>query len=502
MYVLTNAQMREADEYTIKNLGVSAFELMERAGRAIADKAQQMAKNGEVLCVCGGGNNGGDGFVCARELKKRGYEVIVVCFAEKKSEQCESNYQAFIKDGGAVEPTFPQRKFALVVDCLLGTGFSGEPRKEYARAIEKINEYKRQGAKILSADIPSGVGDNGISYGVAVRADETVCLGEYKAGAFLNDGIDFSGKVSRVDIGIRLPKNESEYAIKIERERVAKRLPKRRRNTHKGNYGKAAIVAGSAKYSGAAYLSALSCLRAGAGYTALFVPQKLLSAFMLKIPEALLFSINEGDRYAFNEENMRALLNFDAVAFGMGMGASDEVAHGAVWLMENYTGKLILDADALNSLAQYHLDEIEKLFANKKCEVVLTPHIKEFSRLCKKTVQEILSDGLFTHKDFAKKCGCTILLKNAVSLISDGNALAMNVTGTAGQAKGGSGDVLSGVIAGLCAQGLSVFEGAMAGAYLVGKSAEISAQTRGEYSLIATDIIDGLGKAFLALHHE
>ena len=500
MYILNNAQMREADEYTVYNLGVPAGELMERAGRALANKAEEMAQKGAVLCVCGGGNNGGDGFVCARELKTRGYEVSVVCFAKNKSELCESNLQLFIKGGGAVYPNFPKGAFALVVDCLLGTGFTGALREEYDETIKRINEYKRRGAKILSADIPSGVCDNGTVCKNAVRADETLCIGEYKSGVFLNDGIDFSGKVSRVDIGISLPKQKDEYAIKIERETVATQLKQRRRNTHKGSYGKAAIVAGSVQYSGAAYLSTLSCLRAGAGYTALFLPKKLLSTFMLKIPEALLFSISDGGRYAFNAKKMRELLSFDAVAFGMGMGVNKDVARGAVWLIENYTGKLILDADALNSLAQYHGDEIEKLFANKKCEVALTPHIKEFSRLCKKSVEDVLSGGLFTHHDFAKECGCTVVLKNAVSLISDGKRLAVNVTGTAGQAKAGSGDVLSGVITGLCAQGLSVFDGGIAGAYLVGKSAEISAQTQGDYSLLATDVIEGLGKAFLFLY--
>ena len=279
--------------------------------------------------------------------------------------------------------------------------------------------------------------------------------------------------------------------------KVAAVLPKRKRNSHKGDYGKAAIVAGSLAYTGAAYLSAAACLRSGAGYTTLFVPSGILPYYILKSPEILLKSSNEGTVYAFNEEIMGQVCEYNAVAYGMGMGVSQEVADGAAYLLRCYLGKLILDADGLNSLAAYKKSELAHLLKNAKCDVVLTPHIKEFSRITGLSVEEILSADLQNAQAFANENSVTILLKNAATIVTDGAKTAVNFTGNSGQAKGGSGDVLSGVIAGLCVQGASGFDGACAGAFLCGKAAEIAVETIGEYSLTASDCIEKLGKAFL-----
>ena len=192
---------------------------------------------------------------------------------------------------------------------------------------------------------------------------------------------------------------------------------------------------------------------------------------------------------------MEELLAYDSIAYGMGMGVSRQVADGAVWLIENFSGKLILDADALNSLAKYC--SLSDVFSRKKGDVLLTPHVKEFSRLCKKSVEEILANGLNAAKEFALRHGVTVLLKNAVSVIENGEKSCVNERGTAGQAKGGTGDVLSGVIAGLCASGRSAFDGACAGAYIVGLAAELAGEKISEYSHTATDLIAYLGASFL-----
>ena len=278
---------------------------------------------------------------------------------------------------------------------------------------------------------------------------------------------------------------------------VFSRIPKRKRDSHKGDYGRAAIVAGSLEYTGAAYLATAACLRAGAGYTTLCVPKEILPYYILKAPEALLKSTNEGSRYAFNESFMQELLSYDSVAYGMGMGVSADVQKGAAYLLKNYTGKLILDADGLNSLATLEEKEREELFVDAKCDVLLTPHVKEFSRLAGVPVQEILQDTAKAAQAFAQKCGVSVLLKGARSVITDGARVAVNTAGCSGQAKGGSGDVLSGVIAGLCAMGGAAFDGGCAGAYIAGKAAEIACENTGEYSLTATDVIHALGKAFL-----
>ena len=292
---------------------------------------------------------------------------------------------------------------------------------------------------------------------------------------------------------------EEQKNLLLTDKRVLAILPKRQRNSHKGNYGKAAIVAGSIEYTGAAYLSAAACLRSGAGYTALFVPSKILPYYILKAPEILLKSSNEGSRYALNEESMAQICEYDAVAYGMGMGIFSAVAEGAAYLLSKYKGKLILDADALNSLSAYKKEELSTLFKNAKCEVVCTPHGKEFARLSGVSLEEILKDGLQAAQSFAKANSVALLLKNAASVITNGTQTAVNITGNSGQAKAGSGDVLSGVIAGLCAQGATCFDGACAGAFLCGRAAEIGAKAKGEYSLTANDCIESLGEAFLSL---
>ena len=497
-YVLTNAQMRAADEYTIQTKNVPSLTLMERAAEKLFAVAKTMLRAGEkALCVCGGGNNGGDGFALARKLNAYGLETHAVFFAERATSENDTQRKSFLLSGGVLLKEVPKSGYALVVDCLLGTGFKGELREEYASAITAINALKAQGAKVLSADIPSGVnGDNGMVAEVAVRADTTLCLGEYKRGVFLNDGIDYAGIALRADIGINLPKTK--YVYWIDKKSVRDVLPVRKRNSHKGTYKKAAIVAGSEQYSGAAYLSTAACLRSGVGYTTLFTPKTVLLQSIWKAPEALLKSLNDGGRVAFNEETFREILSYECVAYGMGLGVTQDVARGAEFLLKEYTGRLVLDADALNALSALGVNT-DALFVNKKCDVAITPHVKEFSRLTGQSVEEILQSPIESAETLARRWKVTVLLKNAVSVITNGKETALCSAGNAGQAKGGSGDVLSGLAAGLCAWGKDVFSAVKTAAYLSGKAAEIAAKTVGEYALTATDCISALGAAFLSV---
>ncbi len=491
-YVLTNEEMRLADKYAIETLGTPSLTLMEKAGVALAEKTANLA-DGEALCLCGGGNNGGDGFVCARILKNKGFSVDVVCVAEKYSADCLAKKTEWENCGGKTLSAIPQKDYAVVVDCLYGTGFHGRLQGEDEKLVLQANTLKRRGVKVLSADIPSGVnGKNGKVEGAAICADETLCIGEIKTGVLLGDGIDCAGRILRADIGIVLPKNQ--YAVLTDEEVARTILPKRKRNSHKGSYGRGAIVAGSEAYTGAAYLSAVACLRSGVGYTTLYTPKDILPHYILKAPEILLRASNEGGRYVFNEEIMKELLPYESIAYGMGMGASKEVFKGLKWLIENYEGKLVVDADGLNSLATYGDSSV---FAKKKCEIILTPHIKEFARLSGLPVEEILEDSIRAAREYAKKHGVTVLLKNAVSVITNGEEVFLNSTGTSGQAKGGSGDVLSGVIAGLSASGVTPFRAGILGAYLVGRSAEIAEKLVGDYSMTATDLVNYLPQAFL-----
>ena len=503
-YLLTNAQMKNADLYTINTLKTPSLTLMERAGNALANEVERtLDLHGKrirvkVLCVCGGGNNGGDGFVCARLLRERGIDAEVVFFAQKTSEECEINKQKYLENGGKIFEKVPNIDYALVVDCLLGTGFHGTLLGKMEETVQAINALKTRGAKIISADIPSGVdGTSGQVCGEAVRADKTLCIGERKIGCYLSSGIDYSGEILCEDIGISLP-NEN-YTYLIENEQISKLLPKRKRNSHKGSYGKCAVVAGSIDYSGAGYLVAKACMRAGAGYTTLFLPKELIKPFMLRLPEALLIELNDGGRVSFNEKSFARLLSYDSVAYGSGLGVSEDVAMGARWLLEHYTGKLVLDADALNSLAKFGF---ENAFINKKCEVLITPHLKEFSRLCRKDMQSLMTNGIEHAQSFVKEHGVTVLLKNAVSLITNGNESCLQMRGNAGLAKAGSGDVLTGIATALMANGLDALNSAKASSYILGISAELFCKENDERSMLATDAIETIGKAILTITED
>lgn len=495
--LLTNIEMREADRYTIERLGVPSAVLMERAGGALADEAVALLPKGKILCVCGGGNNGGDGFVCARLLRAAQRECDVFCLAEKFSFDCLENKKKWLAIGGEIL-TEIGTEYGLIVDCLYGTGFHGVLSGQDLKTVRTINALHDNGVLVLSADIPSGVnGDNGLAVGECIRADVTLCIGEIKTGALFGDGIECCGKTKRVDIGISLPKTS--YAQSMEDKDIFALLPKRSRNTNKGSYGRAAVVGGGMQYTGAAYLAGAACLRSGVGYTTLYTPSSCLPYYILKSPEMLLKSTNDGGMYEFNLLNMSDMLTLDSIAYGVGMGVSKDVFLGLEYLICGYAGKLIVDADGLNSLAKYGTNESVKHFQNKKCDVLFTPHVKECARLLKKDVSDILAAPMESALALSKKYGVCVLLKNAVSVLTDGERVVLNTTGNSGQAKGGSGDVLSGLIAGLCGEGLSTYRAAVVGAYLAGRAAELATAKLSEYATLPSDIIAHLGEAFLSL---
>ena len=188
-YVLTNAQMRDADAYTINSKNISSLSLMEKAGKALAEEAQKIAPHGKILCLCGGGNNGGDGFVCARYLYLAGREVETVFFAQKATDECQINRSEYEMLGGKLKPRIPQERYTLIIDCLFGTGFHGELTGAFADVAKQVLQMRANGTRVLSADIPSGInGDNGFAAKLAIHADTTLCFGELKAGVYMGNG--------------------------------------------------------------------------------------------------------------------------------------------------------------------------------------------------------------------------------------------------------------------------------------------------------------------------
>ena len=459
--------MRKADEYTIKELGVPEEVLVERAGDALANEISKRYLGGRVLFCVGKGNNGADGKVACRILsQEHGFNTQL----------CEVYNGDF---------SLLKNKYDIIVDCIFGTGLNKPVEGKYKECIELINKSH---ARVISCDIPSGLnGDNGRVMGVAVKANVTVAIQEFKLGHFLNDGIDYCGEVVCRDIGISVW--EEQFACRIEEKDCKKFFPPRERNVNKGNFGKVTIFGGSKNFSGSVLLSttALLALKMGTGYSNLAIPNSMYNAYMGLVPECTFTPIKDDDgSIIFDEDSLKSLLKYDSIAIGMGMGKSKQVYKTLCYLLKNYSGKLVIDADGLNSLAEYGKD----VLLDKKCTVILTPHIGEFVRLVNVDKTAVLCDITCYAKNFAAQYGVVLLLKSATSVITDGNQVFINTTGSSCMAKGGSGDVLSGIVAGLVARSTEpCLETVSVASYLFGKAGELAEKDQNVYTPTATDLV-------------
>lgn len=470
--ILSVKEMRACDDYTINTLGIPEESLIERAGVAVADEIKKRFKGGRVLVCTGKGNNGEDGKITAKVLSLLHVFSVSVFNIEV----------GFFK--------IFEKRFDIIVDCLFGTGLNRDVDGKYKTAIEKINE---SGAFVISCDIPSGInGDNGRVMGVAVKANLTVAIQEFKLGHFLNDGIDYSGEVVARDIGISV---WTDTCVKRITDKDASILfPKLSRNVHKGKFGKAVVIGGSKKYSGSVFLSksALTAYKTGAGYSAVAVPDCLFGDLCGEDPECILISLpSDGNGIVFDENALKQLFIYDSIAIGPGVGVSEEIYKCVKFLIENYNGRLLIDADGLNVLSAFG----KEILKNKSCDITLTPHIGEFLRLSGLEKEEILNDPISVAQSFAREYGVTLLLKNAVSVITDGKETIINVTGDSGMAKGGSGDVLTGLTAGMLLKEEESVVCVSVAAYLFGKAGELAAKENGSYCMTATDIINAIPKA-------
>ncbi len=467
--LLSVEQMRDADEFTINNLGLSSEILIERAATAVVGEIKKRLYGGRVLVCIGKGNNGKDGELIAKMLSAlHGFTV------------------ATMNVSNGIFKMF-EKRFDIIVDCIFGTGLNREVEGKFKTAIEKINE---SGAYVVSCDIASGLnGNTGKVMGVAVKANLTVAIQEYKIGHFLNDGPDYSGEIVAKDIGISIWGDD--FVKRLNDKDVVKYFEKRARNVHKGSFGKCAIIGGSKNYVGSAVLSmnALCALKMGNGYANIAVPDCIFGICAGINPECTMTVLpDDGNNIVFDQNIFTKLLGYNSIAIGMGMGVSEENYKTIKFLLDNYTGRLIIDADGLNTLSEYGVE----ILKNKKCEVVLTPHIGEFSRLIKADKSVVLDQTIALSKDFAREYGVILILKSAVSVITDGKEVYLNTTGNSGMAKAGSGDVLSGITAGLLAKNFDAFDLSVASSYIFGRAGEYAVLKSNEYTVTATDIIKAL----------
>ena len=467
--VLSSYESRLSDENTVKGGNVTVSDLVSRAGKAVTEEILKRFSGGKVLVVIGKGNNGEDGKVIADLLSQNKN------FSVNKAENL----------------SLPQGEFDIIVDCLFGTGLNRAVTGEYENIIHYINRSK---AFIISVDIPSGLSaDSGKVLGIAVKADLTVVIQNYKLGHFLNEGIDFCGETVVKEIGIKKPET---YANILERHDLTQLFIKPKRNVNKGSFKKAAIIGGSKTYSGSAVLaiSALAAFKTGLGYANIAVPDCVFPAIAGKAPECTVTLLkDDGNGIKFYEEDIIPLFKYDSLAVGLGMGATEETYKLIKFILKNYSGKVLIDADGLNSLAFFGKEILKE---KRNCQVVLTPHIAEFARLNNTDKKEVVSGGVNLAKTFAKEYGVVLVLKSAVSVITDGNTTFLNVTGTPAMAKAGSGDVLSGFAAGMLAREENPVLAAAYGCYLFGRAGEIAEETHGNtFTVTATDLITALPKA-------
>ena len=472
--VLSVYQMQQADKFTIEKLGIGEDELVKRAGEAVADVIKKYYFGGRVLVCVGKGNNGKDGLVVAEILSKtHGFSVSV--FNTETS-----LYKVF------------EKEYDIVIDCLFGTGLNRQVEEKYAQIINKINSLK---AVKIACDIPSGInGDTGEIMGVAVKADMTIAIQEYKLGHFLGDGIDYCGQLVCKDIGISV----WEYNVvkRVGKKEVKNLFKPRKRNVNKGTFGKTSIVGGSQDFSGSVVLStnAVSALKSGVGYTYLVVPKTLYIAYVGKIPECILIALDT-DCEDVDISSLNKVINCNSIAVGMGMTASESTYKVIEYLLKNYTGTLIIDADGLNVLSKYG----KECLKHKKCNVVLTPHLGEFARLVGKERKEINKNIVNISMQFAKEYNVVLAVKSAVSLITDGKETFINTSGCSGMAKAGSGDALSGLLAGVLAQNDACVENVASVLYLFGKAGELAQKKGSEYTITATDIIEQFANVIKSL---
>lgn len=512
MKLATAAQMRELDRQAIEERGIPSIDLMERAAEGVAQAALNLLPDRPSKCraavFCGAGNNGGDGIAAARMLFLAGvkvrvflvgkYEKLTPDALEETGRLSECGVELEPFDPDASEQTAWARKSHVLIDAVFGVGLSREiaPDSVFASAIHLMNECR---GKVVAADIASGVeADTGRVLGCAVRADRTVTFTLKKAGQAVGDGALLSGEVEVRDIGIPadLEKKLVCPVQTVEADFVKAALPPRKPDGHKGDFGKLLVVGGAVGYTGAPYLTASAAVRSGCGLVYLGVPEGVWAVEAAKCASAMPFSLPEKHdmlSYKALQKIEERLTACDVLALGPGLGRSEQVTRLVCDLLRRTEKPVVLDADGINALAG-HIDVLDQ---RRGRITILTPHDGEFARIGGDLSQ---SGRVRAAREFAAAHGCVLVLKGhrTVTATAAGNVL-VNTTGNSGLAKGGSGDVLTGVIASLLAQGATAAQAAAAGVWLHGRAGDLSARRLTAYGMTPVDVVTALPEVFLEL---
>ena len=484
--ILTASQIRKTDEHTITKKGISSFALMGHAALAFVSVIEPLLLHSQkIAIVCGVGNNGGDGFAVARILRSKKYNIqpILVQFKETLSPDCFINFKKLedvilVKQESKI-PDFSE--YDVIIDAVFGSGLSKPITGFLQQIIESINQVKKT---VYSIDIPSGLFCNELSNSeTIIQADLVVSFQRPKFSFFLPENGNYVKNWKTVDIGLDeefIQQQDSNYYIL--NGQITDILEPRPRQSHKGSYGHALLIAGSYGKMGAAILSSKACLRSGVGLLTTYIPRCGYQIIQSSIPEAMCLT-DENEEFVTQLPNV---FKYDALGIGPGLDTNEKTVQVVRKLLSESNNPLVIDADAINIIAQN-----ENLKSMIPKNSILTPHIKEFDRLTGKS--DTSTERFQKQLAFSAKHQCIVVLKNAYTVISspEGN-LYFNTSGNQGMATGGSGDVLTGIITGLLAQNYSSLHAALLGVYFHGKAGDTAANIKGYNALIASDIIDAL----------
>lgn len=492
------AQQRALDTWTIEEKGIPGLELMERAGTGLADLVSERLPAGRIGVVCGLGNNGGDGFVVARLLRERGRDVEVVMLGGSGPRgDARTNYERLPGPDARKLIPVPDalQGYAVIIDAMLGTGFSGAVRENYAAAIEAINTARASGASVVACDVPSGVdASTGEVSGPAVHADVTVTFHAAKPGLWIAPGKVHAGEIVVVDIGIPAG-GPAEPEVGLISERTTDGVPRRGSESTKFAAGSVLVCGGSPGLTGAVRMSCEAAMRAGAGYVTALVPSSVAFVLHVALLEVMSRALPDDGDGALVPAAVEPVLGrtgrADALVLGPGLGRDEQTIAFARDLAARAEVPLLLDADGLNA----HVGAIEQL-ADRRAATVLTPHAGELARLLETDSADIGAHRLARVREAAKRSGSIVVLKGDDTLVADPEGrVAVNPGGAAALATAGTGDVLSGVIGAYLAKGMDPFHAACAGVFVHAAAGRRAAREIGEEGVIAGDVIALLPRA-------
>ena len=506
--IVTAAEMYKMDTYTIEKVGIREDALMESAGQAVARlMLDQLSPSQTIMVLAGAGNNGGDGFVIARILKSYGYRVDlwIIPPPEKIKGTAKHALDVYLRSGYHVqyftenEEEFFKRlsSYDVIIDCLLGIGVKGDLRPPYNAIIQEVNGL--QSAQVISVDVPSGAAADGGKVIDAIKADATITIQNPKVGAFTYPAASYYGAVSVADIGIP-PLVIDECTERKElwtEQHVLKHLSTRPPHVHKGTNGKGLLIGGSRQMTGAVMLSAKAALRSGAGLLTVAVPEVIYSIVATHLLEAMyLPCATEKDH--FQGKLAIDFGRFDAVAVGPGMGRTTG-GQKVVGEVLKQRVPVVLDADAL-----FHVKELLPFLKDRKEATVLTPHSGEMARLCGISIEEVEEKRFELSKQFAVDYGVYLVLKGPFTIVTTPRGEQfVNPTGNAGLAKGGSGDVLTGMILAFIMQNTSVQAAISNAVFVHGKAADLLIKGKHTHTdILATDVIEKIPNALKTYQPE